>query len=241
MARAEGNRFIHAFDENCHPSAQLPGDAELLVDRAAYLAALIDAYNSTAHGARYLRSAEAAAQELDKRFRDGARGGYFDTEADADAVGYMRLREKPLLENVLVAESLLQLHHSTGDAAYRSAAESLLSAFVEANRDFGEHAAAYAVAVDHYLHPPVEITVEGPTGETGVHTLVLAASRVNHPHVIVKAVAGESGSAAMAHVCVDTLCFPPVSDPEDLAESVAEALNGPQNPLENIFERFVSF
>ena len=97
------------------------------------------------------------------------------------------------------------------------------------------------MALDHYLHPPVEITVEGAKGEANTHALALAASRVGHPNVIVKPLAAAGGSAAMAHVCVDTLCFPPVASPEELAESVAEALNGPQNPVENIFERFVSF
>ena len=241
MARAAGGRLVHAFDGSGQPSPQLSGKADLLADWAAYLAALVDAGNATPDGGKYLQCAEAAARELDLRFYDNARGGYFDTEADANAVGYMRLREKPLPENALVAEALLRLRHATGDDGYRSRAEAVLSAYVEANRDFGEHAAAYAVAVDHCLHPPVEITVEGPLAQADTHALALAASRVNHPHVIVKPLAAESGSAAMAHVCVDTLCFPPVTNPEELAESVAEALNGPQNPVGSIFENFISF
>ena len=213
----------------------------MLGDWAAYLNALIDAYNCTPEGVRYLERAETAADVLEKRFCDGTRGGYFDTEADPQATGYMRLREKPLPENMLVAEALLKLHHATGDGNRQLRVEQTLSAYVEANRDFGEHAAAYAVALDHYLHPPVEITIEGPEGEASTHGLAWAASRVQHPNVIVKPLSAAEGTAAMAHVCVDTLCFPPVASPEELAESVAEALNGPQNPLENIFERFVSF
>ena len=241
VSRAADGRLMHAFDGNGQPSPQLSGETDLLGDWAAYLNALIDAYNCTPEGGDYLKRAEGAAGELDKRFHDGTRGGYFDTEADPHAVGYMRLREKPLSENMLVAEALLKLHHATGDGNFRLRVEHALSAYVEANRDFGEQAASYAVALDHYLHPPVEITVEGAKGEANTHALALAASRVGHPNVTVKPLAAAGGSAAMAHVCVDTLCFPPVASPEELAESVAEALNGPQNPVENIFERFVSF
>ena len=241
IANAKGNHLPHAFDGKGQPSPQVTGETDMLGDWAAYLGALVDAYNCTSEGSSYLECAEEVAAELDKRFYDRARGGYFDIEADVHAVGYMRLREKPLPENVMVAEALLKLHHSTGDNRYRLRAEHVLSAYAEANRDFGEHAASFAVAVDHYLHPPVEITVEGAQGKAGTHALVMAANRVNHPHVIVKPVAVEGSSAALAHVCVETLCFPPVSRPEDLADSVLEALSGPQNPADNIFEKFVSF
>ena len=155
-------------------------------------------------------------------------------------MGYLRLREKPLPENVLVAEALLKLHHATGEDSYRLRADNTLSAYAEANRDFGEHAAAYAVAVDHFLHPPVEITIEGPVGHPDTHSLALAASKVSHPHVIVKPVRTD-GEGAVAHVCVETLCFPPVSRPEEIAESVEEALNGPQPTAASIFQNFVSF
>lgn len=238
--RIEDGRLPHAWDGEGKPSGQPAETSDLLGDWAAYLNALLDTYNCVANGSEYLERAEDAAAQLDERFFDPARGGYFDVEADGGAVGYLRLREKPLQDNALLAEALLKLHHATGNGHYRQRAENTLGAYVEANRDFGEHAAAYARAVDRFLHPPVEITVEGEPGREEAHSLYLAASRVNHPHVIVKPVAVE-GAAALAHVCVDTLCYPPVSRPEELAASVAEALEVPQTPVESIFERFVSF
>ena len=246
-ARAEQGRLAHAFDGTGQPSAQLPAGTDLLGDWAAYLNALTDAYNCCPNGTGpdYLARAQGAAEELDRRFYDQGRGGYGDTEGDSvktvsGSVGYMRLREKPLAENVLVAEALLKLHQATGEDRYRMRVENVLRAYGEANRDFGEHAAAYAVAVDHFLHPPVEITVEGAPGREDTQELVAAAARVKHPHVVVKAAAVES-DMAVAHVCVDTLCFPPVSRAEELAASVEEALAGPQGPVGSIFERFVGF
>ena len=201
----------------------------------------MDAHGSSPASNEYEQRAVEAAQVLNDNFYDISRGGYFDIQADPLAVGYMRLREKPLPENTLVAQALLKLHHATGDSQYLMRAEHVLSAYVEANRDFGEHAASYAEAVDRFLHPPVEVTVEGAPSEEETHQLALAASRVNYPHIIVKRAKGPSGMPPMAHVCVETLCFPPVSRPEGLAESVAEALSGPEQSSGSIFESFVSF
>lgn len=238
--RAAGGSLPHAFECDGTPSMQLPADPTWLADWAAYLNAIIDAHNCYQDGGEYLQRAVDSSKVLDDRFYDNARGGYFDLQADPKAVGYMRLREKPLPENTLVAEALLKLHHATGDSRYLVRAEHVLSAYVEANRDFGEHAASYAVAVDHLLHPLVEITVEGDPDAVETHQLVLAANRVSHPHVIVKRLDAAVGPAPMAHVCVATLCFPPVTRPEDVAESVAQAQSGPQPTTGSIFNTFVN-
>lgn len=238
---SRGFRLPHAFDEHGVISPQIPDDADFLGDWAGYLVALMDANDYCADAGKYLQRAEAVAAHLDRVFLDNARGAYFDIASDPDAAGYMRLREKPLPENVQVAEGLLKLHHATGDSSYRLRAENVLRSYTEANRDFGEHAASYAVAVDRFLHAPVEITIEGHAQSAEAAALARAAARVGYPHVVIKRSVSSPGSEAMAHVCVDTLCYPPVSKPDDLAASVQEALEGPANPAESIFERFVSF
>ncbi len=240
-ARAATGSLPHAFGDDGTPSSQLSGNSELLCDWACYLSALVDGYLSVPERPDYLERAIEAVKVLDEKFYDLARGGFFDIQADPQAVGYMRLREKPLPENSVMAEALLKVYHATGDRQYLMRAEHVLSAFVEANRDFGEHAASYAVAVDHFLHQPVEITVEGPLTEAETHGLAIAASRISYPHIVVKPVKGAAGAAAMAHVCVETLCFPPVFQPNELAESVAEALQEPQQAAGSIFQNFVSF
>ncbi|MCY4365332.1 MAG: DUF255 domain-containing protein [Chloroflexi bacterium] len=238
--RAAAQHLPHVVDSEGNASEQTQPQSDLLCDWAAWFNALMDAHNCAPESPQYLQAAIEAAKLLDERFYDRARGAYFDIQADPEAVGYLRLREKPLPENVQVAEALLKLHHATGESSYQLRADNTLSAYAEANRDFGEHAASYALAVDHFLHPPVEITVEGPMGQAEAHSLAVAASRVSHPHVIVKPVNTE-GEGALAHVCVETLCFPPVSLPEEIAESVEEALNGPQPTAGSIFQNFVSF
>ncbi len=239
--RFDGSRMPHVFDGTGRPSPQLSDDTDLLGDWAAYLNALMDAHHFGAGNGAYLERAEAAVEHMDGRFYDRSRGAYFDIPADPDAVGYMRLLEKPLAENMQAVEGLVKLHHATGDGRYRQQAENVLGAYTEANRDFGEHAASYAVAVDLFLHSPLEITIEGELGRADTSALATAALRVSYPHLVLKPSPSLPGTPAVAHVCVDTLCYPPVSQPEELAASVQEALEGPQTPAENIFERFVSF
>ena len=66
-ARAEQGRLAHAFDGTGQPSAQLPAGTDLLGDWAAYLNALMDAYNCCPNGTGpdYLARAQGAAEELD--------------------------------------------------------------------------------------------------------------------------------------------------------------------------------
>ncbi len=240
-SKASRGRLHHAFDRDGAPSPQLTADGDLLCDWAALLNALVDAYNCCPQRPDYLQQAVKTAGELDRRFYDNGKGGYFDSELDPDAIGYLRVREKPLQDNVLTAQALLKLYQATQDIEYKLRAENVLSAFVETNRDYGEHAAGFATAVDLFLYPPVEITIEGQQDGADTQALVETAARLSYPNLIIKPVtAGRSSGAALAHVCLDTVCLPAVSLPEALANSVTSALDSAQRPRENIFERFAS-
>ena len=50
-----------------------------------------------------------------------------------------------------------------------------------------------------------------------------------------------AGAPALAHVCLNTVCLPPVRAPGELAEAVAN-MSGPspfgESPFEDIFEKF---
>ena len=66
-----------------------------------------------------------------------------------------------------------------------------------------------------------------------------AAACLDYPHILIKTdLAAGAGGPAQAHICRDTVCFPPVREPADLAAAVAEALQGAPGSIENIFERF---
>ena len=237
---AQTGELSHAFSQGRQPPE--PGQ-QLLTDWASLLNALMDAHNWDQDRGDYLSTAEGVARQMVERFSDLSLGGFFDTEKDGQAIGYLKLREKPLPENVLAVQGLLKLHQATLNDEYRQQAERALSSYVEANRNYGEFAAVYALAVDLFLNSPVEITVEGQPGDAAAQNLLRAATRVTSPHLVVKPLlSADHAGNAQAHVCLDTVCLPPVGDPDSLPGIVRSAVDGGTasqvSPFENILDRF---
>ena len=135
---------------------------------------------------RCRNAAEAAADVLLERFLDGVRGGFYDIENSPARPGYLQAREKPLAENTAAAAGMMRLHHITGDSRYRQAARHTLSAYAEANRDYGELAADYAIAVDRFLNPVVEVTLEGQPGAPDAAAMLAAAMTLDCPNLLLK-------------------------------------------------------
>ncbi|MCH7621749.1 MAG: thioredoxin domain-containing protein [Chloroflexi bacterium] len=233
---AQTGELSHAYSHAGRP--QEPRQ-QLLADWASLLNALMDAHNWDPDRGDYLPTAEWVARQMVERFGDPSSGGFFDTEKDGEAVGYLKLREKPLPENVLAVQGLLKLHQATLNDEYRQLAQRALSAYVEANRNYGEFAAVYALAVDQYLNSPVEITVEGRPEDAAAQDLLRAATRVTSPHLVVKPLlSADYAGNAQAHVCLDTVCLPPVGNPDSLQATVEGGTAGQVSPFENILDRF---
>ena len=232
---SENGRLPHAYTS----SGALPQDeGDLLFDWASFLVAALDGYDALPGSSeRYLAAAQRAAQVLLDRFLDGAHGGFWDVESGQERLGYLHAREKPLAENTRAAVGMMRLHHATLDDRYRQTARHTLSAYVDANRDYGELAADYAVAVDQYLHPVVEVTVEGSPGTFSADAMLAAAMQLNDLHLLIKlAPAVSTDAPAQAHVCLDTVCYPPVTDPAELAKAVAEGGSVAESPFLNVLD-----
>ena len=162
-------------------------------------------------------------------------------------------------ENAAAAIGLLKLHQATGDSDFHQVAATTLSAFAETFQEYGEHSAPYGMAVDLLNNPPVEVAIQGSIDSPDTLALLSAAARLPCPNLVIKPSPGETeaggdGTAAflgtgrtaepsaLAHVCLETLCLPPVSDPDSLAPAVLDMLNGQTgpfaaSPFENIFDR----
>ncbi len=232
---AAGGRLAHTYSQ----TGALPQEeGDLLVDWAHFLAAALDGYDAVPGGSeRYLAAAERAAQVLLDRFLDGPNGGFWDVETGQERLGYLHAREKPLAENTCAAAGMMRLHHATMEGRYHQTARHALSAYVEANRDYGELAADYAVAVDRYLIPVVEVTVEGRPGAASTDAMLAAAMKLRDPHLMIKmAPAAAPDAVAQAHVCLDTICYPPVTDPAELAMAVAEGGMVTESPFQNVLD-----
>ena len=145
-------------------------------------------------------------------------------------------------DNAVAALALIKLYQTTRNEDYRQVSETALSAFVESYREYGEFAAAFGLAVDRVTNSPVEVTVEGRPEDPATRAMLDAASRLTAPHLEIKPVlAADPNLPCLAHVCLDTLCLPSVSDPDQLAGTVSDMSAGSPfggSPFENIFERF---
>ena len=233
---AASGRLPHVFTAS---GPAPPGDGDLLVDWASFLLAALDGCDAVASAsARYLNAARQAAAVLLERFLDGTRGGFYDVEDTSERPGYLRVREKPLAENAAAAIGLMRLRHATFEERYQQTAHHVLSAYVAANRDYGELAAGYAIAVDQYLSPVVEVTVEGRPAAPDASAMLAAAMTLDAPNLLIKFVASAHGNLpARAHVCLDTVCYPPVTDPAALAAAVAGGGGGPlDSPFQNVLD-----
>jgi len=66
-----------------------------------------------------------------------------------------------------------------------------------------------------------------------------AAARLPQPNLDIKTVmAADGDTVARAHVCLDTVCLPPVDSPSELAEAVAGLTEQQENPFQDIFQVF---
>ena len=150
------------------PASTQTGDGEpvpaLLSDWAGLLSGLMQAHAATAEP-RFLQCSTSVAAIMVDRFFDADGGGFFDIEADADAVGHLQVREKQLPENMLAVQGLTQLYHATRNEDYRQLCEATLSAFAAVFREHGEFAAEFGLTVDLFCNPMVEVTIEGSPGD----------------------------------------------------------------------------
>ena len=227
---AETGNFSHTY------TADGPGDAPaLLADWAGLLTGQMQAHASTAEPRRLERATQVAAVMVD-RFFDEESGGFFDIEASEQAVGHMQVREKQLPENMVAVQGLLRLYQATRNNDYWQLCEATLSAFASVFREHGEFAADFGLTVDQFTSPLVEVTVEGDPESSDCRLLLEASTRLNSPNLEIKTVA--AGGPALAHVCLDTLCLPPVSTPDALVETAAGLDAQPASPFRDIFSVF---
>lgn len=227
---AETGLFSHVY------TGAGPSDSPaLFVDWAGLLVGLMQAHASTAE-ARYLDRGIQVASLMVDRFFDEESGGFFDIEADETSVGHMQVREKQLPENMTAVQGLLKLYQATRNEDYKQLCEATLSAFASVFREHGEFSADFGLAVDLFTNPMVEVTVEGDPESADSRGLIEASARLDSPNLEIKTVV--AGGPALAHVCLDTLCLPPVSTPEALVQTAAGIEVQTDSPFRDIFSIF---
>ena len=83
----------------------------------------------------------------------------------------------------------------------------------------------------------VEVTVEGNPGAPDAGAMLAAAMGLTAPNLLVRlATVANPEATAQAHVCLDTVCYPPVSDPAALADAVANGGAVSDSPFQNVLD-----
>jgi uncharacterized protein YyaL (SSP411 family) len=158
--------MYHYHDGGYH----LPG---LLGDQAYVLRALCDAVQHSGRNAYLTPARQIADAAIEQLASPG--GGFFDTAYDPSARGGLRRRDRSILENSVMAESLLRLAALARDADYADTAREALASFAADYKRHGHFTAGYARAVDLLFHEPIRVTVVGSPSAPDVKELVSAA------------------------------------------------------------------
>lgn len=190
----------------------------LLTDQAAYLRALLDAHEFSGE-ARFLQRAQRLADALLERFQ-APEGGFYDHLGIEGQLGRLELRDRPIVDNANVADSLLRLSALTLDPRYRERAAACLAVYAGTHAAAGSFAAAYGRALRRLLSPDVSVRVVGDAVSTDAfrETALRLPAPVLTVRTLGAADAADAGLPAgdAAYVCRGTACGPPVREPSGL-------------------------
>jgi len=148
----DGRDVFHYWDGTYH----LPG---MLADQAHLIRALIDASQNTGD-ADLLLPAEAIAEHVIARHK-APNGGFFDILHDSRGPAAMGRRNRSILDNATMAESLVRLSYLSRRPELYQEALQALEAFAVDYKEYGYYVAGYGRAVDLVFYQPLFLTIVG--------------------------------------------------------------------------------
>ncbi len=245
---ASGLKHVVAYSDPSARHRDVPG---LLDDYAFTAIACLDAYETTA-ALSYFNFARRIGHAMIERFYDDTGSGFFDVEKSASApeIGALAARRKPFQDSPTPAGdsaatiALLRLHAYTNEQSYQEKARQTLEVFAGMAEQYGIFAGTYGIAACLLSTPHTQAVVVGG-GEQADRLYAAAvagfaldksvlripgeneATPQNLPPALAETIpnlpevkAGQS----VAVVCSDFACQPPISDPEQLSETLRQAL-----------------
>ncbi|MEO6596859.1 MAG: DUF255 domain-containing protein [Planctomycetota bacterium] len=148
----DGQDAFHYWDGTYH----LPG---MLSDQAYLVRALIDASQNTGD-ADLLLPAEALAERTIARHKAPS-GGFYDILHDPNNKGSMRRRNRSILDNATMAESLVRLSYLSRRHEFYVEATLALESFASDYKEYGYYVAGYGRAIDLIFYEPLFLTIVG--------------------------------------------------------------------------------
>lgn len=205
-----------------------------LEDAAWVAAALLDAFEATAH-CWYLDQARTVTDSLISNFWDEAEGACFFTSHDHEPlIQRMKTGTDSAVPsgNAIAASVLLRLFSFTGEERYYDRAGQILRAFQTVMAQNPYSSAALLCALDWWLEGPKEIVIVGPRGHAVTQAMLTTVQQRYIPNRVLLAVE-EAGSGdaigppllkgkvpldgrPTAYVCRRQTCSPAVTDAQQL-------------------------
>jgi hypothetical protein len=213
----------------------------LLTDHAWWLRAQLAAYQATGDPAP-LERARRLASVLENRFFDADRGAFRDRAGNDGGEGALRDPHFPLADNAAAAEGLATLAALGGGGRWRDRATDVVHALQPDAERHGFLAAPLALAAVQALGEPILVHLVGPAGDAGLRALWRTAWRRYAPSLVTEILdPGLDGDRLSrlgypldgpprAYVCVGDRCLEPVTDPDALADRLAETAGGRTGP-----------
>ena len=229
LSESQGE-LLHYWAEN-----ESSPPKSLLVDNATMLHALVDAFEYSSKRSyldRALRLADSSLETL----QDKSSGGFYDVPQVGADLGELRLRDKPLDENCLMASGLLRLSWLSGNEDYAKVAGRSLELY---NGDYERHglmSAVYGIALDYYLSGPIGIAIVAAPRSKEFGNFKTQALKLYSPRKYVlyldpskdsdriTRLGYDGARAPVSFVCVGKVCGPPLKDPSELEASVSSLL-----------------
>jgi uncharacterized protein len=228
--RDERGRLLRTYKDG---RAHLAGYLE---DYAYLVEALLTLYESTFE-LRWFDTAREIADLMIELFADDDRGGFFTTAHDHEELVVRRkdLDDHPIPSgNSAAAYGLLRLAALTGEHEYEHRA---VGVFRLLQRAAGRHPQALAhllSAMDFYFASVKEVALVAPAAGDGLGDLAAVVRSGFRPHLVLAG--GPEGTQRpellrdrgtvdgrpAAYVCEHFACQRPVTDPEELAASLAD-------------------
>ncbi len=225
--------FFHYWSQN--EGSKLGG---LLGDNASMLQALLDAYEYSGKRNYFDRAVKVADHSIET-LNDKTGAGFYDIPRAAADLGELKLRDKPLDENSVMATGLLRLSWLSEKEEYAKIAGRTLTLFNGDYERYGLMGAIYATALELYINGPVGIAIVGSSKTKQfmnfrTHALKLYPARRSILYLDpsgdsdrIKHLGYDDSIAPVAYVCVGKVCGPPLKDPSQM-QSVLSSLLGSQ-------------
>jgi hypothetical protein len=231
QSMTENGRLRHAFRNGrlAHPAT--------LDDYANMNRAALALHEATGDDA-YLARARAWVEVLDKHYWDQDAGGYFFTADDTTDV---IARTKTANDNAVPAGNgtmagvLTRLHLLTGEDAYRTRAEALVTLF---SGDLGRNFFPLSTLMNNaeLMQSPLQIAIVGGRDNAATRALLRAVYDKPLPNAVVATVAPDASlppshpaygkglvdGKPAAYVCRGPVCSLPLTDPAALADALKD-------------------